>query len=149
MELRDIMTKDIEIVSPEATLQEAAEKMRISDTGSLPVCTGSQVVGMITDRDIVIRSVAKGQNPTQIRVQDAMSPDIIFAYEDQDIEEAAMMMETKQVRRLIVITRNKDLVGIVSLADVTRETGDETLAGEVLQGVVEPNKGQTNSSAQL
>lgn len=143
MELSDIMTKQVEIIEPEATLQEAAEKMRILDAGSLPVCSGSEVIGMITDRDIVIRAIAKGMHPTQVRVKEVMSEKIISAYEDQDIEEAAMIMEKEQVRRLIVINRNKDLVGIVSLADVTRETGDETLAGEVLQGVVETHKGSS------
>ncbi len=144
MELRDIMTKQVEIISPEATLQEAAEKMRILDAGSLPVCSGSEVIGMITDRDIVVRGISKGLHPTQARVNEVMSDNIICAYEDQDVEEAAMIMENKQVRRLIVINRNKDLVGIVSLADVTRETGDEALAGEVLQGVVEPKQGDVS-----
>lgn len=143
MELRDIMTKQVEIISPDATLQEAAEKMRILDAGSLPVCSGTEVIGMITDRDIVIRAIAKALHPTQTRVSEVMSDNVVFAYEDQDVEEAAMLMENKQVRRLIVVNQNKDLVGIVSLADVTRETGDETLAGEVLQGVVEPHKGSS------
>src|SRR5437867_1429911 len=101
------MTRQVEEIPPGATLQEAAEKMRSSDIGALPVCSNDKLIGMITDRDIAVRSVAQGQDPKSACVCDAMTYDLIFCYEDEDVEQSATLMEEKQIRRLAVLDRHK------------------------------------------
>jgi CBS domain-containing protein len=112
--------------------------MRTLNVGSLPVCEGERVVGMITDRDITVRAVAKGHDPLNDHVRDVMSTGVIACFEDQDVEQAAQIMEKNQVRRLAVLDRDKHLVGIVALADVAVDTRDECLAGDVVEKVSEP-----------
>jgi CBS domain-containing protein len=139
MQLKDIMTPGVEVVSPQATLQEAAQKMKQFDIGPLPICDGEQLVGMLTDRDITVRAVAEGWDPQTTSVQKAMSPDLVYGLEDQDIQDAARLMEQYQIRRLPVVNRNKRLVGIVSLGDLAVGGTDQSLAGEVLEQVSEPS----------
>src|ERR671937_1268828 len=101
MQVKEVMTHGVECIRPEATLQEAATKMKELDVGPLPVCgDDDRLVGMLTDRDITIRAVAEGQDPKTARVQDVMTPDITYCFEDQDVKEAARLMEEKQIRRL-------------------------------------------------
>lgn len=138
MQLKNIMTQGVEVVHPEATLQEAAEKMRRLDVGPLPVCDGDQLVGMLTDRDITVRAVAEGCDPTTTSVREAMTPDIVYCYEDQDVQEAANLMAQYQIRRIPILNRNKRLVGMVSLGDLAVSTSDQTQTGEVLEQVSEP-----------
>src|SRR4051812_20525713 len=140
MKLREIMTPNVECVRPGDTLQEAARKMKSLDVGPMPVCgDNDKIVGMLTDRDIIIRATAEGKDPKTTRVQDAMSEDVIWCYEDQDADEAAELMQERQVRRMLVMSRDKRLVGIVSLGDLATESKKKQ-AGEVLQGVSEPSQ---------
>ena len=104
----------------------------------LPVCDGDRLVGVITDRDITVRGVAQGCDPKTARVQEVMTPEVIYCFDDEDVKEAAKKMEEKQVRRLPVLNREKRLVGIVSLGDLAVRTGKEELAGEVLERVSKP-----------
>jgi CBS domain-containing protein len=136
MELKDIMTKQVQVVSSGTTIREASQKMRDLDTGFLPVCDDQAIIGLLTDRDIVVRALAEGKE-AESAVTDAMTGNVVCMYEDDDVEEAAQMMEEKQIRRLIVLNRNQELAGIVSLADLSREVGDEGLSGEVLKNVSE------------
>jgi CBS domain-containing protein len=139
MLLKDIMTPNPECTPPEAPLHEAARKMRDLDVGALPVCgDNDKLAGMITDRDITVRAVAEGMDPRTAKVRDAMTEDIVFGFEDQDIDDAVRVMEQKQIRRLVVLNREKRLVGIVSLGDLAVDGGDRTKAGEILQEVSEP-----------
>jgi CBS domain-containing protein len=138
MQLKEIMTRGIDVIPPEATLKEAAEKMKNLDVGPLPVCDGERLVGMLTDRDITVRAVAAGRDPSTTKVRDAMTPEVVYCFEDQSVEEAAKLMEEKQIRRLPVLNRNKWLVGIVSLGDLAVDAGDRQLAGEVLGQVSDP-----------
>ena len=140
MQVKDIMTPNAECIQPDDTLEDAAKKMRDLDVGPLPVCgDNDRLAGMITDRDIVIRAVADGKDPKTTTVREAMSETkIIYCFEDQDVEEAARTMQERQVRRLVVLNRDKRLVGIVSLGDLATETGDRKKAGEVLQDISEP-----------
>jgi CBS domain-containing protein len=140
MQLKDIMTPGVEVITPEATIQEAAQKMSQLDVGPLPVCDGEQLVGMLTDRDITIRAVAEGCDPTTTPVHEAMTPEIVYCFEDQEVYEAARLMEQYQIRRLPILNRNKRLVGIVSLGDLAVSTGNARQAGEVLEQVSEPAK---------
>ena len=138
MLLKEIMTHDVEVVSPGDTLEQAARKMEERNVGPMPVCEGNRVVGMLTDRDITVRAVAAGCDPKTTLVADAMTQDIISCYDDQDVEDAARVMKEKQVRRLLVLSRANDLVGIVSLGDLATEAGDRGQPGEVLKKVSEP-----------
>jgi len=95
---------------------------------------------MITDRDIVVRAVAEGRNPQTTKVREVMSSEVIYGFDDQDVQEAARTMQERQVRRLIVLNRDKRLVGIVSLGDLATESGDKQRSGEVLQDISEPSQ---------
>jgi CBS domain-containing protein len=138
MQLRDIMTHDVHCVPPETSLRHAAQKMKSWDVGALPICQNDKLVGVITDRDIAIRAVAEGQDPDSARVSDAMTPGLIYCYEDEDITEAAKLMEKKQIRRLPILNRNKRLVGIVSLGDLATRMRDANLTNAVLEQVSQP-----------
>ncbi len=139
MKVKDIETPDPEVIRPDDTLAQAARKMRDLNIGLLPVCDGEQLLGTITDRDIVIRAIAEGWNPTTAKVRQCMTAEVFCCFEDQNIKEAASLMEEKQVRRLPVLNDQKRLVGIVSLGDVAVRTGKERLAGEILERVSEPS----------
>jgi CBS domain-containing protein len=138
MKIRDIMTPGVEYVWSDDTLQEAAVKMKDLDVGPLPVCDRDHITGILTDRDITIRAVANGLDPRSTRVRDVMTRDVISCHEDEDVEVAARLMQERQVRRLLVLNQDEQLVGIVSLGDLAAETGDPQRIGEVLQDVSEP-----------
>jgi CBS domain-containing protein len=139
MQVKELMTPEVECARPNDTLQDAAEKMRDLNIGPLPVCgDDDRLVGMLTDRDITVRAVAEGLDPWTCRVRDVMTPSIVSCIEDQDVAEAAQLMKDNQIRRLVVLDRNKHLVGIVSLGDLAVEGGDEQLAGNALEAVSEP-----------
>ena len=141
MQVKEVMTRGVECTRPGASLQEAARKMRDLDVGPLPVCgDNDRLVGMLTDRDITVRAVAEGQDPKTARVQDVMTPDVLYCFEDQDVAEAARLMEENQVRRLAVLNSDKRLVGIVSLGDLAVETGGSQVAGKTLEQVSQPGK---------
>src|SRR5436190_2219228 len=97
MQLKDVMTRDIQDIAPESTLKIAAETMRSLDVGALPVCENNKLVGMITDRDIAIRAVAEGCDPNRTKVRDAMSGPLLYCHEDEDIAKAVKLMEEKQI----------------------------------------------------
>jgi CBS domain-containing protein len=140
MQVKDVMTKGVEIVRPDATLEEAAKKMKSFDIGPLPVCDGEKLVGVLTDRDITVRATAEGRDPKQTKVQEIMSKELIYCVEDQDVEEAAKLMQSKQIRRVPVLNRDKRLVGILSLGDLAQRSQDSKLAGKTLEEVSTPGK---------
>ena len=139
MQVNELMTRDAECIRPDATLQQAAKRMKTLNVGSMPVCDNDRLVGVLTDRDIVIRSVSEGHDPRTDCVRDTMTPEIVYCFEDNDVKEAADLMRQKQIRRLPVLNRQKRLVGIVSLGDLAVETGVEQLAGDTLEGISEPS----------
>ena len=138
MQVHEVMTRGAECTRPDATLHEAAERMKALDVGALPVCDNDRLVGMLTDRDITVRGTAEGLPPGLGQVRDVMTPDVIYCFEDQGVTEAARLMEEKRVRRLVVLDRNKRLVGIVSLGDLAVKAGAEGHSGEALEQVSEP-----------
>ena len=140
MELRDIMTRDVEVVNGDASLTDAAIKMKDLDVGLIPVCNGDRLQGMVSDRDITIRATAAGRDPTKTKVEEIMSTDIAYCMEDQEIEEAANLMEARQIRRLPILNREHRLVGIVSLGDIAVHVGDQDLAGETLVEISTPSE---------
>ena len=136
MKISEVMTTNVETVTPEQTVQEAAGFMLRANAGSIPVCEGDRVIGMITDRDIAVRGVAEGRGP-DTPVSELMSDGIICAREDEDINTVAQRMADEQVRRLPVLDAEERLIGIVSLGDLARETQGET-AHEAFEGVSAP-----------
>ena len=134
MKLKDIMSTEVEIVRPDASIQEAAQKMRSLDVGALPVCDGRRLMGMITDRDITIRATAAGRDPKTTVVRDCLSAEPVYGFEDQDLGDAQTLMEQKQIRRLPVMSRDKELVGIVALADLATNVS-ATQAGQATQAI--------------
>jgi len=135
MQLKNVMTRDIQDINPDSTLKNAAEKMRALDVGALPVCENDKLIGMITDRDITIRAVAEGCDPNRSKVRDVMSGSLLYCYEDDDITAAVKLMEQKQIRRLPVFDHSQRLCGIVSLGDLATRIHDDRLSGEVLESV--------------
>jgi CBS domain-containing protein len=138
MNLSEIMTRDVEVVAPDDTLNVAARKMKDLDVGFLPVCDGERLIGMLTDRDAIIRCLADDRDPKRTPVRDVMTQEVRYLFEDQDIGEAAQLMREAQIRRLPILSRNKRLVGIVTLGDLAVRTGDDQLSGQALEGVSEP-----------
>lgn len=134
MKISEIMTPNAHCITPDTSLTRAAEIMRTLNVGALPVCAHEQLMGVVTDRDIAIRGVAEARDPAGTPVRAIMSSEIVYAFEDQDVEDAARLMEVKQIRRLPVLNRSKKLVGIVSLGDIATGTGIQ-LSGEALQEI--------------
>jgi CBS domain-containing protein len=140
MQVKEVMTRGAEVIRPDTTLQEAAERMKDLDVGPLPVCQEDRLVGMLTDRDITVRSTAEGWDPWTTRAGEVMTPEVFYCFEDDDVQAAARLMRQRQVRRLPVLNHDKRLVGIVSLGDLAVETGDEGLSGKTLEQVSQPGK---------
>jgi CBS domain-containing protein len=137
MRVRDVMTRTPTVVSPDESLERAAQLMAQLDAGTLPVGENDRLVGMITDRDIAIRAAGEGRNPQTTRVREIMSAGVKYCFEDESVEHVAENMGQIQVRRLPVVNRDKRLVGIVSLGDISRETRTST-SGEALREVSAP-----------
>ena len=135
-QLKNVMTRDVKTVSPDATAQEAASFMLSADTGSIPVCENEKVIGMVTDRDIAVRAIAEGRGP-DCSVRDLMSENIICARDTDDVQAVAQQMSDAQVRRLPVVDADDRLVGMVSLGDLSREA-QESAAATALEGVSQP-----------
>jgi CBS domain-containing protein len=135
MLIREIMTGHVEFVTPHETLRRAAVKMRDSGVGTLPVCENQGIVGMLTDRDITIRGVAEGRDPETTEVRDVMSGELICCYDDQNVDVAAHLMQSQHIRRVLVLNRDRRLVGIVSLADLALGAHNAERAGEILHEV--------------
>jgi CBS domain-containing protein len=138
MQLKDIMTRDPVVLSPDVPLKEAAQKMREIDSGVMPVGEDDQLLGMLTDRDITVRATAEGKDPNNTPVREVMTPEVVYCFEDDDVRDAARKMEEHQVRRLIVLTRDKRLAGIVALGDIAVHAPSDQLAGEITEAVSEP-----------
>ena len=136
MKVSDVMTREVQTISPDQTAKEAANFMLSTDAGSIPVTDGERLVGMITDRDIAVRGVAKGNGP-DTPVSELMTKDCITAREDDDVATIASKMSEAQVRRLPVIDGDEKLCGIVSLGDLSRD-GDDQSASQALAGVSQP-----------
>ena len=139
MQVKDVMTRGVECARPTDSIARAAERMKELNVGSLPVCgDNDKLVGMITDRDITTRATAQACDPCGTCVGDVMTANVVHVFEDQDVFEATGLMEEHQIRRLVVLDRDKRLVGIVSLGDLAVKNADDALSGEALEQVSEP-----------
>jgi CBS domain-containing protein len=136
MKVSEAMTRDVRVANPDQSIREAAQMMAELDAGVLPVGADDRLVGMITDRDIAIRGVAKGRTP-DTPVRDVMTDDVKYCFEDEDIDHVARNMADIQVRRLPVVNRDKRLVGIIAIADLAASE-DPEVVGDTVSGISEP-----------
>jgi CBS domain-containing protein len=134
MKVKEMMHKGAEYVAPNAKLQTIAEKMRDHDIGSIPVCEGGKILGMVTDRDIAIRALANGKDVSKLEAKDVMSKDVIYCRDIEEAEDAIRIMEDNQIRRLPVLNDAKQLIGMVSLGDISHALSQD-LTGEVTRAV--------------
>lgn len=143
MKISECMSRDVRVCAPDHTLQSAAQTMAEMDAGFLPVGEGDRLIGIVTDRDIAIRGVAKGQ-PPESNIRSVMSSEVCYCFEDDDIDEVADNMSQIQVRRLPVVDRDKRLVGIVALSDIARG-GKLNSVGEALGEIARPSAQHSQS----
>ena len=136
MKVSEAMTRDVRVANPDQSIREAAQMMVELDAGALPVGAEDRLIGMITDRDIAIRGVAKGRTP-DTPVRDVMTADVKYCFEDEEIENVARNMADIQVRRLPVVNREKRLVGIIAIADLAANE-DMEVVGAAVSGISEP-----------
>jgi CBS domain-containing protein len=137
MKVSEVMSRQVAVATPSDTLQRAAKAMIELDCGALPVGENDRLVGVITDRDIAIRAVAEGLDPTTTTVREIMSDDVKYCFEDESVDHIADNMANEQIRRLPVVDRNKRLVGIVSLGDIATK-GESAVGGDALRGISQP-----------
>ncbi|MBP1753839.1 MAG: hypothetical protein H6Q59_237 [Firmicutes bacterium] len=137
MKVRDIMTKEIASLRSDDTIEHAAQLMKQYNCGSLPVCTQDKLIGIVTDRDIAVRSVATGEDVTSRRVGDIMTNDVVFANPETDVNDAARIMSDRQIRRLPVV-ENNSLIGIVALGDISLEPKCQDSAEDALKNISKP-----------
>ena len=137
-QLTNLMSRDVKVISPDMSIQEAAREMRDGDFGLLPVGEDDRTMGTISDRDITILAVAEGKN-AGTKVRDVMSEGVAWAYEDDSVEDAAKIMSERQVRRLPVVDRDKRLVGIVALGDFAVEGSEIRPAAQALSEISKPS----------
>jgi CBS domain-containing protein len=139
MKVKDIMTKDVAYIKPDTSVFDAAKLMQKYNVGSVPVCDNSGVVGMVTDRDIVVRNVITGSDPKSTPVSNIMTTNVASVSPDTDVDELGAIMSQKQVRRLPVVD-NKTLVGIVALGDLAADMRFDTEASSALTDISKPVK---------
>jgi len=136
--ISDVMSSDVQTISPDATIEEAAQEMRDGDFGLVPVAEDEELLGVITDRDIAIRAVAEGKDPSTL-VREIMSEEVVWASEDDSVEDAARIMSDHQIRRLSVVDAEQHLVGIVSLGDFAVDSADIQPVVEALSDISRPS----------
>jgi len=138
MKVSKCMTRDVQLVTPTQTIRDAARMMSDLDAGALPVQQDDRLVGMITDRDIAVRAVAQGKSP-DTPVAEVMSSEVLYCFDDQEIEDVARNMGEMKVRRLPVMNRDKRLVGIIALGDFAVERSEIKPAAEALSEISKPS----------
>jgi len=136
MQVREVMTRDVQLIEPTRTIRDAAKLMAEMDAGIMPIREGDRLVSMITDRDIAVRAVAEGKGPDTL-IREVMTEDVKYCYEDDDTEDVARNMADIQVRRPPVLTRGKRLVGIISLSDMAISNSSSPV-GEAVAGISQP-----------
>ena len=141
MKVREIMSSPVKQISSSAMVSEAADKMKTFDVGALPILEDNKIVGMLTDRDIVVRTIAMDMDPKMTVIKDIFTPEVLCCFEEDDISTAAKIMEDNQVRRLVVLDNEKTVVGMISLGDLALKTSNDHLAYEILERVCEPTRG--------
>ena len=144
MRVSEAMSHDVRVANPDQTIRDAARMMSEIDAGVLPVGENDRLVGMITDRDIAVRAVAQDKPPST-KVRDVMSREVLYCYDDQDLDEVAVNMGDEQVRRMPVVNRDKRLVGIISLGDLA-QTANAKTAGRAVADISSPGGQHTQKA---
>lgn len=139
--VQDVMTKNVATVSPNQTVQEAAQIMHQKNIGALPVVENGQVIGMITDRDITLRTSAQGKDPASVRVSEVMTNRVVTGTPNMSVQEAANVMAQHQIRRLPIVENNQ-IQGIVALGDIATNSASDQAAGQALTNISEPSQPQ-------
>lgn len=132
---KEVMSKKPEFLSPNATLKQAADQMRTHDYGFIPIGENDRLIGAITDRDITIRAIAEGKDPNKTTVRDVMSKGIYYCFETDNLEKVAQQMEKLQVRRLVVLSKDKRLIGVISLGDIATKCHNPKLCSELTEKI--------------
>ncbi len=140
MKLSEVMQTNLEVISADATVRDAAARMKDRDIGALPVRVGDQLAGMITDRDLIVRSIARGEDPDETRVATVMTKDTACCYADDEVDNAVRLMADRQIQRLLVLDKSEKLVGIVSLADLLRARSNASAVTNTLEEIKSPTK---------
>lgn len=135
--ISEVMTRDVEVLQPTDSVHDAAELMRSFNVGVVPVCEDGQVVGVLTDRDVVVRAVALGMDAASTQVVDVMTAHVEVCHDDDDVGSVLERMKMQQLRRFIVVDERERLVGIVSLGDLSQDFSEQRV-GEALEGISEP-----------
>jgi len=135
--IRDIMTANPETVSEKDSVRDAARIMKKRDTGVVPVVDGKKIIGLITDRDIVVRLIAEGKDASNAKVSEAMSKNIRSVKEDASVDEVLRVMKSAEVRRVPVVNKNDEIVGIVSIGDLAVETNQDNKVGKAIEDISE------------
>ena len=146
MQVKEVMTTDVELASPTQTIRQAALLMGKNDCGALPVAEKDSLVGMITDRDIAIRAIAAGKGP-RTQVREIMSAEVLYCFEDQELDEVCRNISDIKVRRLPVMNREKRLVGILSLSDMARKGNGADHTADALKALSQPGGEHSQSTA--
>jgi CBS domain-containing protein len=137
VKVREIMSKDIASLRSDDSIERAAQLMKQYNCGSIPVCTQDKLIGIVTDRDIAVRSVASGQDVTEQRVGDIMTESVVFGSPEMEVSDAARLMSDRQIRRLPIVEENS-LIGIVALGDISLEPKYQDSAEDALKNISEP-----------
>jgi len=137
MKIGQIMSHNVECISPTTPIAVAAQTMRDLDIGFLAICEHDHLAGTLTDRDITIRSVAQGRDPRLATVQEIMTPEVFYCYDDDDVEQVSRRMQESEVKRMLILDRDRRLVGVVSLGDIAKTSGASAIAGETLADISE------------
>lgn len=146
MKVSDVMSPQTVTIKLDTTIQEAADKMKSMDIGALPVTDEEKIKGMLTDRDIVLRCIAEGKDPKSTPAHAVMTEHIRYVFDDQDVNDAAMKMKDTQIRRLVVLNRDKRLVGFVSMGDISSKTDDAEMIADMAKGCSEPTDKHTSQN---
>ncbi|MBI1757386.1 MAG: CBS domain-containing protein [Fimbriimonas ginsengisoli] len=135
MNLSQVMTRNVQVVHPDTTLRDAALVMRNANIGMLPVVDGERVVGILTDRDLVVRGMAELRDPARARVRHVMTTDVVRVYEDQEMEDAIDVMGLMRVQRVVVVDRQERLLGVLSASDAAVLCHGDTRAGHLYENI--------------
>lgn len=145
MQVSECMSRDVTLANPQITIEEAAKEMKTGDFGAIPIGENGQLLGMITDRDIVVRSIAEGKEPKSTTVREVMSENVASCYEDQDVNEVIETMGERQIRRMPVLNREEKLVGMLAIGDVAQDDSQATASGQALSQISRSSDSQVHS----
>ena len=133
---RDLMTRNVECLTPETTIALVARTMKLMDIGFVPICEGDRLIGTVTDRDIVLRGIADGQDMGNCTAREVMTSEVFWCYDDHTADEVASFMADQEIRRVLILDRSKRLVGVISIGDLAKR-GEQEKAGEAIGSIAE------------